>query len=377
MTRQPCLFIAASLLVLSHIGCASLKFSGPGSLLKSSSTAPAVRCLCFWQPVETQDITGLPVRGFGGQVYFFAADSEEPVAVEGDVRVFVFDDFGTPSEQARPKDIQDYDALVWNSFRNKSQVGTNYTLFVPYKSTSKYEAVCSLRLRLTRPDGSQLFSDMATVKLAGEPREDKSIRKLVSPREHSIRSDRSSELRVSFDPDRPPSNRSATIGSIREGDLSLAHEDQAEFAANEHTERRLPTRARSSQARTIADHADSSAQRYQAKLAEMHAAFERNNPEVHRSSSKLNRDISNLLPAIQQVSGREQHRRLRVTPSACEVFSTEEKPSFEPIESRDSQSLLRARNGHVSHPHGSQAREIFGAIEEDEIRPLELARILD
>ena len=254
------------------------------------------------------------MRGFGGQIYFFNAGSEEPIEVDGDVRIFVFDDVGTPEQQARPKDVQDFDSFVWKSFLNKSQFGTNYTVFVPYSKASRYESICSLRLRLDRPDGSQLFSDMATVKLTGEPRLDKSIRQLVSPREHSIHPDRSRELRVDLEQRQNGSGRAATIGSIKEGTLSLS----SSVATDD---------------QTLDEHARLKIQRYEARFAEMHAEYERSNPPERRHSTRNLRDeFSDLMPAIRKVSHGEQQQRQRVTPAALEVFSVEE-PS--PVEHAD------------------------------------------
>lgn len=400
MTRQPCLIMATSLFLFSLAGCASLKATGAGGLLKAGSDTPPVRCLCLWQPVETEDISGQAVRGFGGQIYFFAANSEEPVAVDGDVSVFVFDDVGTPSEQARPKDIQKYDSLTWGSFKNESQIGTNYSLFVPYKSSGQYETVCSLRVRLDRPDGGQLLSDMASVKLAGEPREDRSIRQLVSPREHSIRPDRSSELQVNLDSRSISNDRSTTIGSIREGSVSPADDD------------------------TVDGRNRSQVQAYRAKLAAMHARFEQNTGPQHRSSGNRNPDISDLLPAIRQVSGRVQQQQRRVTPAAHEIFASEEVTPVEstrervrrsvPQPAEELQTTETQRYGEISprrlsgsesagfkagsdsehdlgpgefqlkrgawHDHSDQplqpsARSIFGAANEDQFQPMTLERI--
>ena len=309
MIRIPCLLAATSLFLLPSTGCSSLSLPfGRNSPTAGDNGKPA-RCLCLWQPVNAEDATGNPVRGFGGQIYFFAAGSEEPIEVDGDVRVFVFDDVGTPEQQARPKDVQDFDSFVWKSFVNKSQFGTNYTVFVPYSNSSDYESVCSLRLRLQRPNGSQLFSDMATVKLAGEPREDKSIRQLVSPREHSIRPDRSRELRVDLEQRQNGSSRAATIGSIKEGALSLSENSAIDD-------------------QTLDDHARLKIQRYEARLAEMHAEYERTHAEQQRHSTRNVRDeISDLMPAIRKVShGEQQQQRQRVTPAAHEVFSAEEPP---------------------------------------------------
>lgn len=306
MIRIPCLLAATSLFLFSSIGCSSLSLPQFGNSPAASVSTNPARCLCLWQPVKAEDASGQPVQGFGGQVYFFEAGSEEPIEVEGDVRVFVFDDVGTPEQQARPKDVKDFDSFVWKSFRNESQVGTNYALFVPYDKASKYEAICSLRLRLVQPDGTQLFSDMATVKLAGEPREDKSIRQLVSPREHSISPERSRELRVDLQRQRKSSDRSTTIGSIKEGNLSLSENG-------------------SSSNSNVDEHARLKIQRYEARLAEMHADYERTNGRRYKDSPRNIRDeISDLLPAIRRVSHGNSRPVQRVKPAAHEVFSAEE-----------------------------------------------------
>ncbi len=320
MIRIPCLLAATSLFLFSSIGCSSLSLPHFGNSPAATVSSNPARCLCLWQPVKTEDASGQPVQGFGGQVYFFEAGSEKPVEVEGDVRVFVFDDVGTPAQQARPKDVKDFDSFVWKSFRNESQVGTNYALFVPYDKADKYEAVCSLRLRLTQPDGTQLFSDMATVKLAGEPREDKSIRQLVSPREHSISPERSRELRVDLQRQRDFSNRSTTIGSITEGNLS----PQSESAIND---------------QNLDDHALLRIQRYESQLAEMHGEFAENG-EPSRSPSRrtLESRISDLMPAIRRVSHGNSRSLQTVKPAAHEVFSAEEPQRVQRADYNDAPS---------------------------------------
>ena len=208
---------------------------------------------------------------------------------------------------------------MWKSFLNKSQFGENYALFVPYHQASRYESVCSLRLRLVRPDGTQLFSEMATVKLAGEPREDKSIRQLVSPREQSIRPDRSRDLQVDLQQRRPVSNRAATIGSIQEGSLSLAKES-------------------ASSDQILDEHARLKIQQYEAQLAEMHTTFAPKNDRQQSSARALQQDISDLMPAIREVSRDRQKTLQRVTPAAHEVFAPEEPQHLERTTFNDDQS---------------------------------------
>jgi len=381
MIRIPCLLAATSLFLFWSIGCTSLSLPHFGESKTATVSAKPATCLCLWQPVHGQDASGQPVSGFGGQVYFFAAGSEDPIEVDGDVRVFVFDDVGTPEQQARPKDVQDYDSFVWKSFRNKSQVGTNYALFVPYDEASKYESICSLRLRLVQADGTKLFSDMATVKLAGEPREDKSIRQLVSPREHSIRPDRSRELQVDLEQRHDTTDRAATIGSITEGIMSLSGNANAVD-------------------RTLNDHARLKIQRYEARLAEMHAEYERSNTREHRDSTRNLRDeIFDLMPAIRKVSRGSLQQRQRVTPSAHEVFSTEEPQRVEHAEfttersqssfwsddrptrfsrqTNESDSTVRTRRLSRSLNRRRESTRTPAWSDDDHLQALQLARISD
>ena len=63
--------------------------------------------------------------------------------------------------------------------RRESKLGPAYSLFVPYPRGGNYEANCTLRLRLTQPDGSTVYSEMAYVKLPGLARQER--KQEVSP----------------------------------------------------------------------------------------------------------------------------------------------------------------------------------------------------
>jgi hypothetical protein len=170
MSRQITLLLVLSI----TCGCTSLdeQAAEPEAIVETPA-ATAVRCLCLWQEGEADDHEGRQSRGFAGQVYFFDASDASPIVVRGDLRVFVFDDVGTEEEQARP--IEEFD-LVSNSlqgFLTTSQIGPAYQIYVPYPRVGRHEANCSLRLRLTQPDGSRVFSEMVQIHLAGTKREDR------------------------------------------------------------------------------------------------------------------------------------------------------------------------------------------------------------
>lgn len=172
MTRTLVLLVFLSAIAAGISGCSTVEIAGHKPTPFASADHPAVRCVCLWQDAEGKTETGQTTRGFAGQVYFFTAQNEAPVAVEGDIHVFLFDDHGSPAEQARPISQAGFDSGEWQSMRHESKLGPAYSLFVPYPRAGNYEANCTLRLRLTLPDGSTLFSEMTQVKLPGLARQE-------------------------------------------------------------------------------------------------------------------------------------------------------------------------------------------------------------
>ncbi len=155
-------------------GCSTLHTIG-NRVPRATEKNPAVRCVCLWQPSEGPGLKGGNTRGFAGQILFFARNSDEPVAVDGDIRIFVFDDFGDPSQQSKPVHEFDYVDGAWNDYLRESQVGVGYHVYVPYTRRTTAEAKCALRIRLTRPDGTKLFSDLTPVNLDGTRRRDRPL----------------------------------------------------------------------------------------------------------------------------------------------------------------------------------------------------------
>jgi len=139
------------------------------SFVKATSNNPAVKCLCVWQTAEGYDPEGKPCRGAAGQIFFFNRDSAVPVVVQGDVRVFVFDDQSPIEEQSKPIQEFDIDRQTWNSQLISTQFGPAYRLFVPYTRAGRHQAQMAIRLRMTPDHGPIVFSDLATIEFLGYP----------------------------------------------------------------------------------------------------------------------------------------------------------------------------------------------------------------
>lgn len=152
-------------------GCATSGIVSSGSstkqFAKATANRPAVKCLCVWQTADGFDSAGKPCRGVAGQVFFFIQDSPIPVMVNGDVRVFVFDDQGSDADQAKPLSQFDIDHETWNSQLTKTQFGPAYRLFVPYTRPGRNQAELALRLRMAPDNGPVVFSDLSAINLGG------------------------------------------------------------------------------------------------------------------------------------------------------------------------------------------------------------------
>ncbi len=158
-------------LLFTSSGCATLKMPfGKDRMQTATARNPVTQVICIWQPSEGRDSNGMPCRGFAGQILFLAGRNSLPVMVEGDVRIYLFDDQGTDEEQTKPIHQYDFDSGSWSPHLTKGTLGPTYSVFVPYTRRGTYEAKCALRVRLKPADEPAVFSDMAMVPLDGRPK---------------------------------------------------------------------------------------------------------------------------------------------------------------------------------------------------------------
>ncbi|MFM9965980.1 MAG: hypothetical protein ACKV2Q_32770 [Planctomycetaceae bacterium] len=134
---------------------------------KATATNPAVRILCMWQPADGTGVDDKPARGVAGQIFFFTQNSVTPVEVEGDVRIFLFDDQGPEAQQGAALHEFDFVKGAWKAHLVGTQFGPAYQLFVPYSRKGHHQAELAIRIRLTPPNGPVIFSDMAKINLPG------------------------------------------------------------------------------------------------------------------------------------------------------------------------------------------------------------------
>lgn len=173
---ERCIRIVFIVTATSAAGCAGTELLSRHwhKLPRASEDNPVVRILCIWEPAEGTGLDGLPTRGFAGQIFFFTAGSPVPVKVDGDVRVYLFDDYGSPDEQAKPIHQFDFLGDAWTIHLHKGALGPSYHVFIPYVRKHPYRANCGLRVRLKPQSGPALFSDTVHVTLPGPTPDDDS-----------------------------------------------------------------------------------------------------------------------------------------------------------------------------------------------------------
>ena len=163
-------------LLLTSVGCATLQLPfGKDRMHKATARNPVVQIVCIWETSEGRDPSGMPCRGFAGQILFLAGRNSMPVQVDGDMRIYLFDDQGTPEEQTKPIHQYDFDSPSWERHLTKGTLGPTYSVFVPYTRRGTHEAKCALRVRLKSGSQAAVFSDMASIPLEGRTKKTSDI----------------------------------------------------------------------------------------------------------------------------------------------------------------------------------------------------------
>lgn len=167
--------VALLLLLPLLAGCSGARlFSLPwqkDKIVTADAKNPVHRIVCMWEPSEGRRPDGMPARGFAGQILFFTRTSSTPVRVEGDVKIYVFDDQGPNGNPTLP--ISEFDFVkssegdAWNRHLTVTTLGPSYNVFVPYMRRGGHQARCALQVRLVANGDAPIFSDVATIVLPG------------------------------------------------------------------------------------------------------------------------------------------------------------------------------------------------------------------
>lgn len=169
-----------SLIVLTS-GCTALNVS---RMFKKETVAderhPVVDIMCLWEAAEGTGLNGMPSRGFRGQILFFTAGQTSPAKIDGEIRIFVFDQNGPDGDASKPIHQFDFPGLAWNGFLAQTNFGNAYQLFIPYTKAGNEHADCQLRVRYTPKVGNPVYSRPCSVPLPGTKGSESSVQRRSS-----------------------------------------------------------------------------------------------------------------------------------------------------------------------------------------------------
>lgn len=162
--------LLAGWLLLTSVGCTTLNLQNLQHIdlrsRRASARNPVVKIVCILEPAEGRDPKGVPCQGFAGQVLFLTR-SELPVSVDGEIRIYEFDNQGNEADQSKPLHTFDFDGEAWSQHYHYGTLGPAYSVFIPYMRRGISEATCAIRVRLKPKEGPAVFSEMTEIKLVG------------------------------------------------------------------------------------------------------------------------------------------------------------------------------------------------------------------
>ena len=172
----------ASLAAVTAAGCSARNGISFDSLIgkKNRDHVPVAKIIAVWEASRGRDMNGSPSRGMAGQISFYTPGDPSPVPVDGTVLIYVFDNVGSKSEQAKPIHKFRFSSGAWNRHLRESQLGPTYHVFIPYtqKVVHQVEVAIAVRFLPDKPNAPQAASDLAPITLPGPRRKGEEETKL-------------------------------------------------------------------------------------------------------------------------------------------------------------------------------------------------------
>ena len=166
--------LTISFLLITLTGCTTLPKMDLSAL---KSPGPVTSVVAAWEPAVSNGEN--PQRGFGGRVYFYDSEKNQPVKIKGTVVVYVFDEDGRDEWDAKPNEGYVFDSKTLNSkgVYSKSKLGHSYSLWIPIDDAKPESPArkISLIVRYIPEKGSSEMSSQTTAHLPGRRDQERSI----------------------------------------------------------------------------------------------------------------------------------------------------------------------------------------------------------
>ena len=136
---------------------------------KSDKPEPQVptRMVTTWTDTILTKPGQPPQRGFGGRLVFQGPAKDDPVAVEGQLVVYAFDETDRPSYETRPTRRFIFPADQFRLYESASQLGPSYSVWLPWDDVGGPQKKISLIARFEPKGGSMIVGEQTRHFLPG------------------------------------------------------------------------------------------------------------------------------------------------------------------------------------------------------------------
>jgi len=161
--------VAALALVWSAAGCAQLDVVQPTTWFGGEKDEPQTpdKVVAVWTDAEAQHVDHRRTRGFGGRLMFYHREHNAPVAVDGALVVYAFDEEGRDPSDAKPNRKYAFTAEQFAGHHSKSKLGHSYSVWIPWDEVGGHQKNVSLICRFEPTDGPPIMGEQGRVTLRG------------------------------------------------------------------------------------------------------------------------------------------------------------------------------------------------------------------
>jgi len=166
-TLSVCLACIVVALVTQPI-CADWPKFWPSSQpkIKESRYPTPVKMAVIWSPAVFNQIGKQSTRGFGGRIYFYD-HKNEPVAVEGQLVVYVYNDSAPGGENKVPEKKFAFTPEQFTQHYSPTQLGASYSIWVPWDPVGGPQVQLTLIPIFTSAGGQLVIGESAHNMLPG------------------------------------------------------------------------------------------------------------------------------------------------------------------------------------------------------------------
>ncbi len=157
--------LVIAFILMASSGCSQWESKdAPWPWQKEEAVPVPDRILAVWTDTIQHTRGKQSLRGFGGRIFFYGNDPQ-PIKVEGDVTIYVFDDADPESVAAKKKFI--FDAETLEKHYSQSHLGHSYSFWVPWGPIDGPPMKLSLITRFDGTNGGAAISPESKKLLPG------------------------------------------------------------------------------------------------------------------------------------------------------------------------------------------------------------------